>query len=103
CHFRDLNSEFTALGAQPVGISADEVSKQKQFSDKYGFGFPLLSDPDGAIATRFGVRRGFSLAPTKRRTFVIDTDRKIIEVVKSEIRMAVHADRALEALRNRAA
>lgn len=101
CHFRDLSSEFAALGAQPVGISADEVSKQKQFSDKHGFGFPLLSDPDGTVATRFGVRRGFALAPTKRRTFVIDTDRTILEVIKSEIRMGVHADRALEALRRR--
>jgi thioredoxin-dependent peroxiredoxin len=101
CHFRDLSSEFAALGAQPVGISADEVSKQKRFSDKHGFGFPLLSDPDGAVATRFGVRRGFALAPTKRRTFVIDTDRTIVEVIKSEIRMGVHADRALEALRRR--
>jgi thioredoxin-dependent peroxiredoxin len=102
CHFRDLSSEFAALGAQPVGISADAVSKQKEFSDKHGFGYPLLSDPDGAIATRFGVRRGIAIAPTKRRTFVIDTDRRILEVVKSEIRMNVHADRALEALRRRA-
>ncbi len=31
-------------------------------------------------------------------TFVIDQHRKVVEVVKSEIRMNVHADRALDAL-----
>jgi peroxiredoxin Q/BCP len=50
------------------------------------------------------VRGGnFGLTPTKRVTFVIDTDRRVLEVVKSEIRMSVHADRALDALRQRSA
>jgi peroxiredoxin Q/BCP len=102
CHFRDLASEFAAAGGHPVGISADPVDKQRRFADKHGFGYPLLSDPDGAVAARFGVRRSLSLAPTKRQTFVIGTDRRVIEVVKSEIRMNVHADRALEALRRHA-
>ena len=100
CHFRDMKAEFEAVGAQRVGISADEVAKQKQFSDKHAFDYPLLSDPDGAVATQFGVRRGFAkLAPTKRATFVIGPDLKIIEVIQSEVRMNVHADRALEVLK----
>ena len=32
-------------------------------------------------------------------TFVIDQNRKVVEVIKSEIRMNVHADRALDALK----
>jgi len=99
CHFRDLKSEFDAVGAQRVGISADQVEKQKRFSDKHSFDYPLLSDPDGAVATLYGVRRRFTaLSPTKRATFVIGTDRKILAVIQSELRMGVHADRALEAL-----
>jgi peroxiredoxin Q/BCP len=39
--------------------------------------------------------------PTRRQTFVIDTDRRVLAVVRSEIRMNAHADRALEALRAR--
>jgi peroxiredoxin len=101
CHFRDLAAEFAEVGARPVGISADPVDKQREFTGRHGFGFPLLSDEDGEVARRFGVRRGFALAPIKRQTFVIDTDRRVIEVVKSEIRMNVHADRALAALRRR--
>ncbi|HEY2213576.1 MAG TPA: peroxiredoxin, partial [Acidimicrobiales bacterium] len=46
CHFRDLQAEFAAVGAQSVGISADSVDKQKQFDEKESLGFPLLSDAD---------------------------------------------------------
>jgi thioredoxin-dependent peroxiredoxin len=100
CHFRDMKAEFDAVGAQRVGISADDVAKQKQFSDKHSFDYPLLSDPDGAVATQFGVRRRFTkLSPTKRATFVISPDRRVLEVIQSEVRMNVHADRALEVLK----
>jgi peroxiredoxin Q/BCP len=103
CHFRDVAREFRAVGAQPVGISADSVERQAEFSSQYGFGYPLLSDPDGAVRELFGVKRGFSIGPTKRVTFVVGTDRRVLEVVRSEIRMSVHADRALEAVRRAAA
>lgn len=100
CHFRDLAAEFDAVGARPVGISGDSVERQQEFSGKHTLGMPLLSDADGTIRERFGVTRGFSLAPTKRVTFVIAQDRTVLEVVRSELRMNTHADRALAALRN---
>ncbi|GAA2664980.1 peroxiredoxin [Streptomyces vastus] len=100
CHFRDLAAEFAAAGARPVGISGDPVDRQQEFAGKHTLGFPLLSDPDGAIRERFGVKRGFSMAPTKRVTFVISEDRKVLEVVRSEFRMSAHADRALAVLRS---
>src|SRR5881392_2772511 len=46
CHFRDLGAEFGALGARRLGISADSVERQQQFTAKHNFDFPLLSDPD---------------------------------------------------------
>jgi thioredoxin-dependent peroxiredoxin len=100
CHFRDMKAEFESVGANRVGISADQVEKQKQFSEKHSFDFPLLSDPDGTVATEFGVRRKFAkLTPTKRATFIIGPDLRIIEVIRSEVRMNLHADRALEVLK----
>jgi thioredoxin-dependent peroxiredoxin len=103
CHFRDLAKEFADAGASRVGISRDPVDKQKQFADKYSFGYPLLSDADGTIARRFGVRRSLALGPlvTKRTTFVIGPDRRILDVIHNEVSMAAHADRALETLRAR--
>ena len=98
CHFRDLASEFEALGAQRVGISRDTVDKQHQFSEKHGFDYPLLADADATVGRMMGVARGSGRA--KRWTFVIAQDGHIVDVIKSEIRMGVHADKALEALRS---
>jgi peroxiredoxin Q/BCP len=91
CHFRDLKAEFAAVGAQPVGISADAVEKQKQFDEKESLGMPLLSDPERV------------LLKVKRATFVIDTDRTILDVINSEVSMASHADKALALLKSRTA
>ncbi|MEV6812685.1 peroxiredoxin [Micromonospora sp. NPDC051296] len=100
CHFRDLAAEFAAVGAQRVGVSRDSVQRQAEFSRLHGFDYPLLSDPDGVVADRFGVRRRLPLGPLsmRRMTFVIGTDRRIVEVVHSELGMSEHADRALRAL-----
>jgi peroxiredoxin Q/BCP len=99
CHFRDLAGEFKDVGAQRVGISTDPVEKQKQFSDMHGFDYPLLSDAGGAVARIFGVNRRVGVLPVKRTTFVIGTDRRVIDVISSEMNMEVHADKALSALR----
>jgi peroxiredoxin Q/BCP len=101
CHFRDLAKEFGEVGAQRVGISPDTVGKQREFSTTHSFDYPLLSDPDGTVARQFGVRRKFGPLLTRRRTFVIGTDRRLLEEISSELRMSVHADQALEILRAR--
>jgi peroxiredoxin Q/BCP len=101
CHFRDLKSEFEGLGAQRLGISADSVDKQHQFSEMHSFDYPLLSDADRTVAKQFGVKRGLNILPNKRATFVIDTDRKLLAVINSEVNMNKHADSALEVLRRR--
>jgi len=101
CHFRDLASEFEAAGAQRLGISVDDVAKQKSFSTKHGFDYPLLADAGGKVADAFGVKRGAlmgRLAPVKRATFVIGSDGVITDVISSETKMDVHADEALKAL-----
>ena len=99
CHFRDLSREFTSLGAQRVGISMDDVERQAQFSTKNHLDYPLLADVGGVVAKQFGVKRPLGLLKVKRSTFVIGTDRRVVEVINSELNMEVHADRALAALR----
>ena len=89
CHFRDVAAEF------------DDVAKQKEFTDKHGFDYPLLSDASGEVAAKYGVRRAGvlgRLAPTKRVTYVIGTDRTILDVISSELKAADHADKALATL-----
>jgi thioredoxin-dependent peroxiredoxin len=103
CHFRDMKAEFAAVGAQPIGISADTVDKQKQFDEKETLGFPLLSDADRTVATSLGAKRGPNFLPNKRITFVIDTDRTVLDVIHTEISMGAHADKALQILKARQA
>jgi thioredoxin-dependent peroxiredoxin len=103
CHFRDLAAEFREAGVQRVGISRDDVAKQKQFADQHSFDYPLLADVDGAVARTFGVERGRLGqklgAPVKRYTFVIGPECRVRKVIHSETNMDMHADQALAAAR----
>ena len=99
CHFRDLAGEFAAAGGQRIGISRDSVAKQRQFAERHALGYPLLSDPEGTIARQFGVNTRFGIIPVKRWSFVIGGDGRVLDVIKSGTSMNVHADRALEVLR----
>ncbi|OBA93238.1 alkyl hydroperoxide reductase [Mycobacteriaceae bacterium 1482268.1] len=128
CHFRDLSSEFAAVGAERVGISTDTVDRQAHFAQQRSFDYPLLSDADGVVSELFGVRRGrlaklrrsvvareavrrrrhsrrrgllARLLPVRRTTFVIDTDRTVLKVVSNELRASVHADETLRFLQSR--
>jgi peroxiredoxin Q/BCP len=83
-----------------VGVSADPVDRQREFDEKNGLGFPLLSDPDKKVHKLFGVKR-FGPLPPSRATFVIDQDRRVVRTIRSETDMLTHADSALEALRER--
>ena len=80
-----------------MGISADPVDRQRQFDDKNNLGFPLLSDPDRVVAARMGAKRLGPLA-NRRLTVVIDTDRTVLDIIKSETSMTAHADQALATL-----
>jgi peroxiredoxin Q/BCP len=53
CGLRDILGEIGE--AAVVGISPDPPSKQAKFDQKYGLGFPLLSDEDHAVAEAYGV------------------------------------------------
>jgi peroxiredoxin Q/BCP len=107
CAFRDMSAEFGAVGAQAVGISADPVRRQAQFAEKHSLGYPLLSDVGGSVRERFHVNRDYvpSFAPKmakyRRNTFIIDTDGRVLDVINSQIRVSVHAELALQFLRQR--
>ncbi|MEO7397038.1 MAG: peroxiredoxin [Ilumatobacteraceae bacterium] len=62
--------EFERLGAQVLAISAQDVASKDRFSDRNGFKFPLLADPDKAVASLYG-----TLGPIgfpRRSVFVVD-------------------------------
>jgi thioredoxin-dependent peroxiredoxin len=105
CHFRDLAADFAAVGAQPVGISGDNVTKQHVFATSHSLGYPLLSDSGNKVAKELGAYRWFLPGGlhTRRMTFVIGRDRRIVETIASETKFDLHADQALEILRREGA
>ena len=100
CHFRDLASEFAEAGAQRLGVSRDDVDTQASFRREHGFDYPLIADESGDIARIFGAKRMGPLW-SKRQTFVIGTDRRLVGAIRSETDMERHADEALALLGQR--
>ena len=83
CNVSDSRKAFDGLGVDVVGMSPDLPDKQKKFDEKYGLDFPLLSDPDHAVAEAFGVwgektMRGKRYMGVIRSSFLIDEKGKIM-------------------------
>ncbi len=67
-----------------VGISPDLPEQQKKFDDKYQLGFPLLSDPQHAVADAYGAWGEKSMYGKKymgivRSAFLIDQKGKVLQ------------------------
>ena len=75
-----LNEILGDIGDTAVlGISPDKPTKQAKFAEKYGLGFPLLSDPDHEVAEAYAVWKEKSMYGRKymgieRSAFLIDAD-----------------------------
>jgi len=54
CGFRDAWGEIERLGAVVLGVSADSTESHAKFASKYKLKFPLLSDPDRKVMTKYG-------------------------------------------------
>ena len=82
CDVRDHRKDLAKLGAAVFGISPDTPTKQAKFDEKYGLGFPLLSDTEHVVAEKYGVWAEKSMYGRKymgivRSAFVIDAHGKI--------------------------
>ena len=85
CGFRDDYSLFTDKDIVVLGISPDTVQSQADFSEKYGFQYPLLADADHKVAKSYGVWKSkrlllFGVAYVIRTTFLIDEVGRISHV-----------------------
>ena len=104
CHFRDLARRVRGRGRHAGGHQhrrggqAGQVRRLADVSTTRCSPTPTARSPP-----QFGVKRGLlgKFLPVKRTTFVIDTDRTVLEVISSEVNMDTHADKALDVLRAR--
>jgi peroxiredoxin Q/BCP len=71
CSVRDRWEDYSATGAEVVGISTDSVESHQEFAKHHELPLRLLSDSDQAVANLYGAK---SLIPGKvaRSVFVVD-------------------------------
>jgi peroxiredoxin len=50
CAFRDHYEELRSLGADVLGLSAQSLADQREFAERVGLPYPILSDPDLELA-----------------------------------------------------
>jgi len=103
CSFRDLRTEFEKVGATILGISPDDLDSHGKFTAKHGLNFPLLTDADARIATKYGVWKEKSMYGRKfmgieRTTFVIDKA-GLVRRIYPKVKVDKHADEVLEFVR----
>jgi peroxiredoxin Q/BCP len=100
CAFRDLLPDFEAAGSVILGASPDTQASHVKFAEKHALPFPLLADPDHAIAEAYGAWKekmnyGKKYWGIERSTFVIDREGKIARIYP-KVKVDQHAQKVLD-------
>jgi len=98
CYFQDQFEVFKEANAEVIGISGQSVESHKNFAEKHGLSFTLLSDEGNKIRKLFGVPTNmFGLLPG-RVTYVINKSGEVIYMFNSQIQATKHVNEALQIL-----
>ncbi|WP_375384773.1 thioredoxin-dependent thiol peroxidase [uncultured Microbacterium sp.] len=86
CDFRDSMGSLAGSGYTVLGVSRDEPSTLREFRERDGLTFPLLSDPDHAVHDAYGawgekMNYGKLVEGVIRSTFVIDAEGRIVHAL----------------------
>lgn len=100
--FRDLYPQFTATGADILGVSRDSVKMHENFRVKHEFPFHLLSDSEELLCKQFDVIHekklyGRTYMGIVRSTFLIDAE-GILQQEWRKVRVPGHAQAVLDTL-----
>ncbi|MDO4671378.1 thioredoxin-dependent thiol peroxidase [Falsiporphyromonas endometrii] len=101
CSLRDGYQDLIDAGYQVIGVSKDSAKSHKNFIAKHNLPFPLIVDEDTSLNQTFGVWKeksmyGRKYMGTERTTFIIDTDGKIIRIIRGrEVKTKDHASQLL--------
>ena len=99
-NFRDHYAKFRQANAEILGVSRDSLASHERFKTKMAFPFELISDPDEALCTLFGVMKQKKLygkvhIGIERSTFVIDTKGKLLREWRN-LKIPGHVEEVLE-------
>jgi thioredoxin-dependent peroxiredoxin len=93
CAFRDRMEDYAEADIQVYGVSLDSPESHREFREKYGLNFPLLTDEGGRTAEALGVMSDRGVA--RRVTFLLAPDGTISKTYP-EVTPDTHADEILE-------
>ena len=99
CSFRDSYESFKELGAEVIGISSDGQDSHRDFAQRHGLPFVLLSDRDVSVRKAYGVKKTLGLFPG-RVSFVIDKKGVVRHIFSSQARATAHVGEALNVLKS---
>jgi len=94
CQFRDALAEkevFKRSNVQIVGVSPDNVKKQKEFVEKQKLTYPVLSDEEREAHKAYQIGRGIFGLTDARTTFVIDGEGTVRDSLDATMNFAAHA------------
>ncbi len=102
--FTRLYADFTAAGADIVGISKDSVKSHDDFVARFDFPFTLLSDTGEAACKAFDVIKEKSMYGKKymgveRSTFLFDA-KGVLRQEWREVKVKGHAEEVLSAVKS---
>jgi peroxiredoxin Q/BCP len=100
--FAAAHARFVKAGATVIGISRDSLASHEKFRAKYELPFALLSDPEEALCTLFGVMKqknmyGKMVRGIERSTFLIDSGGVLRQEWRG-VKIPGHVDAVLEAV-----
>ena len=100
CGFRDAYEELKSKGAEVIGVSVDDDATHGRFAERHGLPFVLVADQDKALARAYGAMSlmGNLFGSSKRLTYVIDKQSRIVAVFDSALLASKHVDGAREAI-----
>lgn len=98
CGFRD--ADLAGEDTEVVGVSVDDAATHDRFAREHGLTFPLVPDPDRALARRYGATSLLTnvMGVAGRITYVIDRSARIVAVFDSALRSSTHVEGARVAL-----
>jgi peroxiredoxin Q/BCP len=93
--FRDSYKEFREVGAEVIGISADEPQSHASFCDSNNLPFRLLTDKNNVVRDLYGASSIFGNIGS-RVTYVIDKSGIVRSIYRSALRAKKHVQASLE-------
>ena len=77
--FHKRYAELKNKGAEVIAISMDDRDTLAKFKKDLGAEFPFVPDPEGKLATLFGVREA-GATHADRKSFVVGDGRKVLAI-----------------------